>query len=155
MFFVETRLAQPNDLPELFRMIQSLAVYEKISDQVLISLSELEQALFSENLKAYAYIAFVNEKAAGYVLLVPSPYIKRGQDKLIIEDFYVDEAFRGNSLGRHLMQAAIEFARDNKHFKIEWAVYNWNQSAQQFYQRMGAEPATTWTSYSYPVSCAD
>lgn len=147
MSSLEIRLAQQNDLPELFRMIRALAEYERISEQVLISLPELKKALFSEQPKAYAYIAFVDGQAAGYVLLVPCLYIKRNQAKLIIEDFYVDENYRGHGIGKQLMQTAIDFARENNHFKIEWGVYNWNHAAQQFYERMGAESASTWTCY--------
>jgi GNAT superfamily N-acetyltransferase len=149
MTSLEIRLAERQNLLALFQMIQALAAYEKISEQVLTSLPELEETLFSKQPKAYAYIAFADKQAAGYVLLVPCIYIKRNQAKLFIEDFYVDENYRGHGVGKQLMQTTIDFARRNNYFKIEWGVYNWNHAAQQFYERMGAEPASTWTSYQF------
>lgn len=124
-------------------MIQALAAFEGITDQVKIGLPELERALFAERPKAFACMAFQEHKAVGYVLLVPCPYVKRGQEKLVIEDFYVDDSCRGHGIGRHLMQAAMDFARQHKYFRLEWGVYEWNEAAHRFYQSLGAKPGIT------------
>ncbi|MBX2859952.1 MAG: GNAT family N-acetyltransferase [Vampirovibrio sp.] len=149
MTSVEISLAQPEDLPALLAMIQALATFEKISDQVQISLSELETALSSSPPQAYALMAKSDGKPAGYALLIPCLYLKRSQHKLILEDFYVDDAYRGQQIGAKLIQAIQAFAQENNAFKIEFGVYNWNEPAQKFYQRMGATPATTWTTYQF------
>lgn len=120
-------------------MIYALAAFEGISDQVKISPSQLADALFSNTPKAYALIAETEEKAVGYILLVPCLYAKRNQSKLLIEDLYVDAACRSHGVGKHLMQAAADFARDNGYYKLEWIVYDWNQRAKDFYEKLGAE----------------
>lgn len=44
-------------------------------------------------------------------------YSKAGEDKIIIDHTFVDEAFKGQGLGYQLLEVAVKYARDS-HFKI-------------------------------------
>lgn len=44
-------------------------------------------------------------------------YTNAGEDKIIIDHTFVDTAFRGENIGRELVKAGVEFARE-KNVKI-------------------------------------
>lgn len=148
---ITTRLATKEDIPVLLEMIRSLAEYEQISDEVRIDGNTLQEILCAGNPIAHGLLALLNGKPVGYALLVPVLYVKRVQRKLIVEDVYVDPAHRSRKIGEYLMSAALAFARERNYFKLEWGVFNWNEGAQRFYQRIGAVPGTSWTGYQLVV----
>jgi predicted GNAT family acetyltransferase len=41
-------------------------------------------------------------------------YTNAGEDKIIIDHTFVDTAFRGENIGRELVKAGVEFAREKK-----------------------------------------
>jgi GNAT superfamily N-acetyltransferase len=49
----------------------------------------------------------------------------------------------GKALLRHLARVALE--RDCARF--EWAVLDWNRSARDFYEALGAEANAAWVNY--------
>ena len=58
---------------------------------------------------------------------------------LYMDDLYVQQAFRGEGIGKVLVQQVIKFAKDNNCKSLRWLVSHWNQEAKQFYTSIGAE----------------
>lgn len=65
---------------------------------------------------------------------------------LFIEDLYVRAAFRGRGVGRALLAHLAGRAREAGGF-LEWQVLDWNKPSIDFYQSLGARPATQWLNY--------
>jgi ribosomal protein S18 acetylase RimI-like enzyme len=50
----------------------------------------------------------------------------------------VSQAFRGRSIGTHLLQAIVSIAKEHNCKQVRWLVSSWNKAAIAFYQKMGA-----------------
>ena len=56
-----------------------------------------------------------------------------------MNDLYVDEAARGQGVGRALIEASAAVARERGAHHLEWATAPDNQTAQRLYDSTGAE----------------
>jgi GNAT superfamily N-acetyltransferase len=63
---------------------------------------------------------------------------------LYLEDLFVLPAYRGQGLGKGLLQAVIDRARSQQCGRVEWSVLDWNAPAIAFYEYMGATVLPDW-----------
>ncbi len=62
-----------------------------------------------------------------------------GRKVVEIERFYVDKTFHGQQLGRKLMGCCVNWSAENN-FEVIWlGVWEKNENAMKFYQKMGFE----------------
>ena len=59
---------------------------------------------------------------------------------LYIDDLCVDEKSRGQHIGSALYDAVVAFAKSSGGYNITLNVWNLNQSALKFYQKVGMKP---------------
>jgi diamine N-acetyltransferase len=57
---------------------------------------------------------------------------------LYLDDLYIKDAFRKQSIGKKLLDAVIRLAKDEQCKKVRWLVSGWNKNAIEFYKKMGA-----------------
>ncbi|MCT8786387.1 GNAT family N-acetyltransferase [Glaesserella parasuis] len=62
---------------------------------------------------------------------------------LYIDDFCVDASQRGKKIGEKLYQYMVDFAKANACDSVTLHVWNDNQGAFSFYERLGLEPLKT------------
>ncbi len=62
-----------------------------------------------------------------------------GKPYALVEDLFVQEEFRGQSLGSKLMQAAIEEAKKQGCYKILATSRNEREKVHEFYRKLGFE----------------
>lgn len=77
----------------------------------------------------------------GFTKLVKNhaPKELSSENAIEIERFYVDKAFHGQNLGKHLMNESLDWCK-NSGFKTVWlGVWEENARALQFYAKMGFE----------------
>jgi GNAT superfamily N-acetyltransferase len=139
--------AQEADLALILGLIKELAEYEHLSHQVVATEANMRHALFGPRPAAEALIARVDGECAGFALYFHNFSTFLGRHGLYLEDLFVRPAFRalgvGKALLRHLARVALE--RDCGRF--EWAVLDWNRSARNFYESLGAEANPAWVNY--------
>jgi ribosomal protein S18 acetylase RimI-like enzyme len=80
------------------------------------------------------------------------PFTFRARPTLYIKELYVADAVRRLGVGEALMRAAAAAALEHDCATIEWMVAEWNTSAQQFYERLGAQAAREWVKYALSES---
>lgn len=68
-----------------------------------------------------------------------SPTVFNGLDKLLVEDIYVHEAYRGSSLASDLMDQAARYAREAGCAELTLDVDVDNERATRFYETLGFE----------------
>ena len=61
-----------------------------------------------------------------------------GEAGLYISDLAVDRAFRGQGVGKALMEAVKAWARSQGVRKLGWDVWHANHTAKRFYEAVGA-----------------
>jgi GNAT superfamily N-acetyltransferase len=67
-------------------------------------------------------------------------------ETVLMNDLYVDEAARGGGVGRALIEASAQVARDRGVGRLEWATRPDNATARRLYDATGAV-ASTWITY--------
>lgn len=86
------------------------------------------------------FLATVGNTIAGYIKIKASIHPQlNSANALEISRLYVRKPFIGKSVGRALMLAAIEFARQQQKEWLWLIVWKQNQPALKFYQSFGYE----------------
>jgi len=84
-----------------------------------------------------AWLIFVGEKAAGYVVLTISfSFEYRGRDAFI-DELYIEPDCRGQGIGRRAMELVEEVARQLSVNAIHLEVSRGNDAALELYRRTG------------------
>ena len=138
------RPARPCEAGLILDLIRELADYEKLADQVVATQATIEAALFGENATTYCDIAEWDGEVAGYALWFTNFSTFSGRNGLYLEDLYVRPAFRRRGVARSLLAQLAQHCVERGWPRMEWAVLDWNQSAIDFYQSLGAKVAPDW-----------
>ncbi|KAM4012869.1 thialysine N-epsilon-acetyltransferase [Anomaloglossus baeobatrachus] len=139
------RAAEAGDCEEIVRMIRELAEYEKLSDQVKITVEVLRRDGFEESSPLYKCLVVENEeekqaagpRLVGYALSFFTYSTWEGRS-LYLEDLYIMPEYRGRGLGSRMFAAVAEFCLALGCARLQLSVLDWNQSAISFYRSRGA-----------------
>lgn len=140
---IHLRFAQKGDMPEVLRLIQELADFEKEPDAVELSLSELENDGFSTPKRFDCLLAEMDQKVVGMALYYPRYSTWKGAT-LHLEDLIVSNAYRGKGVGAALYTAFLSEAKKQNVRRVEWVVLDWNTPAINFYESSGAKVLQDW-----------
>jgi len=140
------RPAVPDDAPDLVRLINGLATYERLAhesrpDEVVLR----EQLAADAQPRIEAVVAEVDGGAVGFALFYPTYSTFLTNFGLYLEDLFVEPEWRGHGIGRDLFGHVVELARSRNCQRLEWSVLNWNEPAIQFYRQHGAVELSDWT----------
>ena len=80
--------------------------------------------------------AFLGDEPVGWLWLGPPPH---GGVGVFVYDIGVDEARRGEGLGRAIMLAAEDLVREDGYDRIGLNVFGWNRRAESLYRSLGYE----------------
>lgn len=141
------REAVREDAPQILEFIKDLADYEKMSDEVVATVSDIEQTVFAEQPKAHCLIAEWEGQSAGFALYFYSYSTFLGKHGIYLEDLFVKPEFRGKRIGLTLLKHLSKIAVDNDCKRVDWSVLDWNQPAIEFYDSIGAKPQKEWLGY--------
>ncbi|MBV9247913.1 MAG: GNAT family N-acetyltransferase [Acetobacteraceae bacterium] len=138
------RPANPSDTPAILRLIRGLAEYERKLHQAIATEAEIHALLFGPRPHAFAALAEENSAAVGLILWYYTVGTFSGRLGLFVEDVFVEPPHRGKGIGLALFRHVAAVARTENCICMEWRVLHWNQSAIDFYRRLGATPLTEW-----------
>jgi GNAT superfamily N-acetyltransferase len=94
--------------------------------------------------------AWSGDDLAGYACLYWHFTSLVPAETVLMNDLYVDERQRGRGIGRALIEASAEIARERGAHRLEWATAPDNATAQRLYDATGAE-RRTWIEYELEV----
>jgi GNAT superfamily N-acetyltransferase len=135
------------DLPQILDLILALAEYEKLAHIVTATQERLRESLFGIKPAAEVLLANWDRECAGFAVFFPAYSTFLAQPGLYLEDLYVMPHLRGKGIGLALLKHLARIAHERGYGRLEWGVLNWNQSAIQFYKKLGAVPMDEWTKY--------
>lgn len=138
------RSASEKDVPAIFSLIIELAEYEKLSDQVVATEDEIKKVLFGENNFVEILIAEYEGQIAGQALFFKNFSTFLGKPGIYLEDLYVKPEMRSKGIGKALLDKLISLAKERNYGRVEWAVLDWNESAIEFYEKIGAKKLDEW-----------
>ncbi len=145
--FFDIRKAKPNDVEVILGLINELAEYEKLSDEVVATEEILQESLFGERKVAECVLGYNEDKPVSFALFFHNFSTFIGRPGIYIEDIYVQPEFRGKGIGRSLFMHIAKIASESNCGRVEWAVLDWNEPAINFYKNLGATPMSDWTIY--------
>jgi GNAT superfamily N-acetyltransferase len=146
------RPAQVKDVTAILDLIRYLAAYEQLTHLVTGSTDLLNSHLFGDRPYAEAIVAQLHEpgitgsdsKLCGFALFFHTYSTFLTQPGLYLEDVFVLPEYRRQGVGKALMTQTIKIAHDRGCMRLEWSVLDWNQSAIDFYQSLGANILPDW-----------
>jgi GNAT superfamily N-acetyltransferase len=141
---LKIRPAREKDIDAIFELIRGLAEYENLSDRVTGNTELLRSHLFGERPYAEVIVAELDDRAIGFALFFHSYSTFLTQPGLYLEDVFVRPEYRRQGVGKALMSTVIKIAGDRGCGRLEWSVLDWNQSAIEFYQSLGATVLPDW-----------
>lgn len=139
------RPGQREDVPRVFELIQELAAFENAPEQVETNASQLAEDGFGAN-PLFGLLVAENERReiVGMALYYFRYSTWKGK-RLYLEDLVVTESARGRGVGRALLEATIQRARDTNCSGLMWQVLEWNTPAITFYEKFGVRMDEEWT----------
>ena len=142
------RPATANDVALLKTLITELAEFEHLSHEVIITEEDLRRDGFGPQPKFRALIAEWTGEPAGYAFIYTTYSTFNESTGIFLEDLFVLTQFRGKGIGKALLSQVARIAREEKCYGVRWEVLDWNQSAIDFYQSLGAQFRDPWRSVS-------
>ena len=150
---MEIRTALPKDIPGLHRLLsQVLEIHHQGRPDLFktgvrkYTDEELAHLLQDENRPIFAAID-ESGQVLGYAFCIFQQYkddnIFTPVKTLYIDDLCVDEACRGQHLGRQLYDHVLAFARAQGCYNVTLNVWAFNESALRFYESCGLKPQKT------------
>lgn len=141
---VMLRPVTPDDATVLFRLIQALAEYERLSDAVTGSPESLREHLFGSRRYAEAILAEVEAQAVGFALFFYNYSTFLTKPGIYLEDLFVLPEYRRSGIGKALLRYLAQRAIAEDCGRLEWSVLDWNAPAIAFYEKMGATVLPDW-----------
>lgn len=141
------RNAVKTDCPRMMELIQGLADYEKMPDEVTVSLSHFEDSGFGPDPVWWGFVAEVDGVVYGFALYYLRYSTWKGQ-RLWLEDLYVEPHMRGQKIGAMLFERLIEEAKAKGFSGMNWQALDWNEPALNFYRKYNAGFDPTWINCS-------
>ena|SRR5436190_20836394 len=136
-----------DDVPVILSLINALADYEQLANQVRATEDDLRAALFGAKPAAEVILASAGDEPAGFALFFQSFSTFVGRPGLYLEDLFVKPEWRNQGLGRMLLARLAHIAVERGYGRMEWSVLNWNEMALRVYRAAGARPLSDWTVY--------
>lgn len=138
------RPAIAEDVGQILTFIRALATYEREPDAVAATAEDLLRDGFGPHPYYSCLIAEQDGTAAGFALFFYDYSTWLGRPGLYLEDVFVHPEFRGQGVGKALLQRVANIAIENGCPRLKWEVLDWNTPAIEFYSALGAEFQDTW-----------
>lgn len=149
----ELRRAEQRDCPAILELVQALAIYEKAPEAVTVSLQDFEAAGFGEKPIWWGFVAVdpnaveAGKRIVGFALYYIRFSTWKGP-RMYLEDIFVQEAWRGQGVGKALMDRLMDTAKKEGFKGMNWQVLEWNQTAIDFYKRYNCHFDAAWENVS-------
>lgn len=137
------RKGQKEDMPSVLELIVELAVFEKLPNEVEITVEDLEKDGFSEHPKFDIFVAEENNIIIGTALFYERYSTWKGR-VIHLEDLIVTQQKRGLGIGIALYKSVLKHGYDLGCKRIVWDVLDWNTPAKEFYKSTGATILEDW-----------
>ena len=142
---LQIRFAQPEDAETVHRLVVDLAVYEKLSHEVVSTPEDMRRALAGPKPIIEVFLAEISGKPVGFALFFQTFSTFVGRPGIYLEDLFVLPEHRRQGIAMALFQELFRIARERDCGRVEWSVLDWNEPAIKFYkERLGAKILKEW-----------
>jgi len=132
------------DAKAILGLILELALFEKLPNEVELTVKDIEQDGFSVNPRFKVFVAEgIDNEIIGMALFYERYSTWKGK-AIHLEDLIVTESKRKIGVGKALYTAVLKYAYDNNYKRVAWDVLDWNIGAIDFYESTGANVFPDW-----------
>lgn len=142
--------AENKHLEELGRLFNLYRIFYQEEDD-LEKASKYISSRFNDGDSMIFVAEEGDTKLAGFVQLYPSFCSVSAVPILILYDLFVDHSQRSKGIGRLLMNAARDFAKENGYGRLELSTSKDNRIGQSLYESLGYELDQEFLHYSLNV----
>lgn len=146
-FKVAVRHAVAEDCATWLALVDALAFYEKLQPPDAGAQERLMKDAFGPQPRFDVYVAEISEKIVGYAITLETYSSFLALPTLFLEDIFVLSEHRKCGVGSELFKYCVREAYRRNCGRMEWMVLEWNELAQDFYERMGAGRLAEWVPY--------
>lgn len=143
----EIKFATVSDVPLILSFIKELAEYEKLLHEVIATEEVLTETLFGEHAHAEVVFGYLNNVPVSFALFFHNFSTFLGRSGIYLEDLYVKPGARGKGIGQKMLGYLAHLAKERNCGRLEWWVLDWNETAINFYKKIGAVAMDEWTVY--------
>ena len=137
------REANIDDSEVILEFIKGLAKYEKMSDLVVASVSDIKENIFNKKY-AEVIIGEVDKNPVCFALFFHNFSTFNGSPGLYLEDLFVLEEERSKGYGKKMLEHYTNIAGQIGCERFEWSCLDWNSPAINFYEGLGAVMQKEW-----------
>lgn len=138
------RKGEKEDAKAILDLIIELAIFEKLPNEVEITVENLIQDGFSSNPKFKTFVAEASDGTIIGMALFYERYSTWKGPSIHLEDLMVTASKRGIGAGKALYTAVLKHAYTNDCKRVAWDVLDWNTNAINFYESTGAKVLEDW-----------
>ena len=142
------RPAEPDDAPDVVRLINALADYERLRGESWPREEKLRKHLADDatpKIEALVAHDIKSGRCVGFALYYFNYSTFLTNFGMFLEDLFVEEKYRGSGIGFALFNRLAVIAEKKGCMRLDWNVLDWNEPAISFYEKIGATPLTGWT----------
>src|ERR1700730_5423370 len=129
------RQATPDDAETVFRLVQQLAEYEKLTHEVISSPEIFRSVLARPESTVEVLFDESNRRQVGFDFFFFNFLTFLGRPALYLEVLFVLPEMRRIGIATALFERLFQIARDRNYGRIEWTVLDWNAPAIEFYTK--------------------
>jgi GNAT superfamily N-acetyltransferase len=139
------RKGNKEDVSQMFRLVKELAEFERAPEAVVNTETQMLEDGFGKEAIYRVFVAedTVTNEVVGMALYYTAYSTWKGK-MLFLDDLVVTEKYRRYGIGRKLINAFLNEARELGVNQVRWQVLNWNAPAIEFYKSLGAELDPEW-----------
>lgn len=142
----EIREIKENEFDELLILIDELAEYENLSDEIKFNKIEFKKNIFEKNY-AKCLVCMIDDKMVAYAFYFITFSTFLGKGGIFLEDLYVREEYRKMGIATKIFEKLIQICKDNGFGRIDWDCLNTNELGINFYEKLGAKHLKIWRKY--------
>ncbi len=147
--------ATEQDIPAIVRLVRLLAEYEKLAHAMVSTEDDFRKALFGPQRNVEALMAFSGDAPVGFALYFYNFSTFLGKRGIYLEDLFVEPEYRGQGIGKALLQRLARIGKEEDCGRMEWSVLTWNQPSIDFYHRLGAVALEDWRTFRLTGAALD
>ena len=126
------------DLDTIFQLIQLKASFDGCPNSVQTTVAQLQQDLFGNPSLVSILLAEVEGEVIGFSSYHSIYSTFLAKPGIWLDDLYLKPNFRGQGIGRALMQQLRHIAQAQGCARVDWTVAATNLNGIKFYEAMGA-----------------
>jgi GNAT superfamily N-acetyltransferase len=143
---IVVRPGRRSDSEDFSNLLLALARFEHLHPPSPQGKRRLLEDIFRKK-RLNLIVAEYDHVLVGYALYFYTYSSFLAKPTLYLEDLFVLDQYRKRGVGLALFRRCVDEAVARRCGRMEWAVLDWNERAQRFYEELGARKLSEWFVY--------